>query len=254
MRPQTRRRGVFILLRSGICFLWQFSFLARLASRGALRKKGRRFDLFQKKKKKKEESWDATIMIFFVCGLFLTHIPPTTARSCERGRLSRSRWRPFATPFANRASDVVPEKSEHGHDENECRYDTQYQLGVPHCFCVFFLRHLVFFSLIVVQKKTWRENSMSDFTDAVTNTDDVDEYDTLLDMLDLLEHQPSSGVGLAAAKLAERYMDCILDLSVNERALLTTAIEKKMTSAGADSALVAFKSLYLRVRGRAHDN
>ncbi len=92
---------------------------------------------------------------------------------------------------------------------------------------------------------------MSDFIDAVTNTDDVDEYDTLLDMLDLLEHQPSTEVGLAAAKFAERILDSVADLSVTERALLSTAIEKAKTLEGWESALAAFRCLYLRVRERA---
>ena len=95
---------------------------------------------------------------------------------------------------------------------------------------------------------------MSDFIDAVTNTDDVDERDLLLDMLDLLEHQPSGEVGLAAAKFAERILDSVADLSVTERALLSTAIEKAKTPEGWASALVVFESLYLRVRGRAPDN
>ncbi len=67
------------------------------------------------KKKKEEESWDATIMTFFCVWPFSYAYTPND------GAILRSRWRPFATPFATRASDVVPEKSEHCHDENECR-------------------------------------------------------------------------------------------------------------------------------------
>jgi hypothetical protein len=92
---------------------------------------------------------------------------------------------------------------------------------------------------------------MSDFIDAVTNTDDVDDYDTLLDMLDALEHESGGETGRAAAIFAARILDCVADLSVTERALLSTAIEKAKTREGWESALAAFRLLYLRVRERA---
>jgi hypothetical protein len=95
---------------------------------------------------------------------------------------------------------------------------------------------------------------MGDAIDAQNNDDVDDDYDILLDMLDALEHQPSTEVGLAAGIFAERILDSVADLSETESAFLTTAILQSTSRVGRDCALVAFKSLFLRVRGRAPDN
>ena len=89
---------------------------------------------------------------------------------------------------------------------------------------------------------------MSDFIDAVKNIGNVDERDTLIDALDALEHEPSAEVGLAAAILAERYLESILDLTCTERALLSAAIERSATPDGWASAYAGFASLWARVR------
>ena len=96
---------------------------------------------------------------------------------------------------------------------------------------------------------------MGDAIDAQNNNDPpADEYDTLLDLLDKLQHEYSAEIGLSAAIFAARILDSVADLSETESALLTTAIEQSTSQVGQDSALVAFKSLFLRVRGRAPQN
>ena len=95
---------------------------------------------------------------------------------------------------------------------------------------------------------------MCDAIDAQNNNDPpADDYDTLLDLLDALENQFSAEVGLAAAIFAARILDSVADLSETESAFLTTAVEQT-NPVGWESALAAFKLLYLRVRGRAPQN
>jgi hypothetical protein len=96
---------------------------------------------------------------------------------------------------------------------------------------------------------------MCDAIDAQNNDDVDDEYDTLLDMLDLLTHEEASAeMELAVAKFAERILDFVADLSETESALLVAAIQQKTTPQGLASALAAFSLLHLRVLGRAPDN
>lgn len=91
--------------------------------------------------------------------------------------------------------------------------------------------------------------------DAIDDNDPpADEYDTLLDMLDMLRHESTAEVGLAAAIFAARILDSVADLSETESAFLTTAIEQSTNPVGWESALAVFKLLYLRVRGRAPEN
>jgi hypothetical protein len=83
----------------------------------------------------------------------------------------------------------------------------------------------------------------------------IDERDTLLDAIDALEHEPSADVGVAAARLARRYLDNIDDLSEKERALLTAAIASSSNGSAADEgcslARAGFVSIWMRVRERA---
>ena len=89
---------------------------------------------------------------------------------------------------------------------------------------------------------------MGDAIDAQNNDDVDDEYDRMLDMIDALENEEAgTEVGLSAALFAARILDSVADLSGTERSLLTTAVEQT-SPVGWDSALAAFKLLYLRVR------
>jgi hypothetical protein len=84
-------------------------------------------------------------------------------------------------------------------------------------------------------------------------TSPIDELDTLVDAIDALENEPSADVGLAAAKLARRYVENIDELSENETALLGAAISRSAAGnhdEACSPALAALTSLWRRVRER----
>ena len=92
----------------------------------------------------------------------------------------------------------------------------------------------------------------SEFIEAM-QTSPIDELDTLVDAIDALENEPSADVGLAAAKLARRYVENIDDLSESETALLSAAIARSAAGAHDEAcspALAGFDSLWSRVRER----
>jgi hypothetical protein len=85
---------------------------------------------------------------------------------------------------------------------------------------------------------------------------DADERDMLIDILDLLEHEPSEEVALVAARLAGRYLENIGDLSEIETANLTAAANEDARGYAwtCASAHAGMRSLWLRVRERVPDS